>query len=379
MALPSKFRTFFKQLTMDQLDAFSSVYRAGKANQSLSMLVKSDPRRPLSTYAKTIARLNDQAVEFFGEALLIEPPKRGLPWDTTPTGDVFGALCEDIVTTISARLIDIHRLSVDRPVQIAMSHLPLIDILEIEDSIVHNLNEIGSPRQFSKRIVHVKSEQLPLVLMEQKEVDYAFGALPSPPQIDKSLEFLLLRTSAFHLIANYDFAAEHELRDPISLKTIMAAKLPLLLANQGNNLDSLLAASNVNRDRTEPLEKYLKMLRDRFNVVETCNDVNFMIELLGTSQKRLCMFAMLEIAYERAKSFVQGEGVIKYWKDRGRLPPKIYKKKLPEKLLPLSVGVIRRRPTNEVFSKDHPVRMFWEACERLSRAQQPGPSHRQPG
>lgn len=367
MPLDTRYGDFFKQLTLDQIMVFGAVFRASEVRQSLADLSKQPGGRDISSYSRTITRLNDQSKRYFGEPLLYNPIRKGMHWTPTATGRMFYSLCEEISDMLAQNTRTIERVLLVRPVRIAMPQLPLMDMLRIEDAVNEQLRKLSSSRRFEKELIHIRSEHLPGILIDSPDIDFAFGGLINPQTLDTSLEFVEIERRRYNLIANFDLNKEYGIAEDavITLEFLHRKVVPLIIAHIGVIVDCLLGTLGIIRNRKEHIGKYLSLIRDRYKIVEECNDVHFMIELLCTSRQHICMFGTRDI-FQRAKDRAGSDDIASFWKTRKGTPPHIFYQPVTHDLPPLCVGVIRRRPSEEVgltHARDHPCRLFWEAVQ----------------
>lgn len=364
---PTPSALLFRQVTLYELQTYGEVYRASAQKKSLATLSR-ETGRDISGYTRTIERLNDLARQIFKELLLLRGFQKGMPWVPTSAGQLFYDFCQAMCGCLDEHVVKMERLMVSRPVRIAMPQQPLYDMLKIEDRV--NARSMRGGSKFEKQIYQIRSEQVPSILLDQPSIDFAFGGLVDPDSLDPSLEFVEIRHRRYGLISNYDFSAANELEPDalVSLAFLQQCGAPLLIAHIGVIVDALLGSLGVSRDRQATLSYYLEIIRERYNIVEECNDSHFMIELLCASRVDLCMLGTRDI-FLRACDRAGSREIAEFYQGVDRPLPEIRFLPLSDELPPLRVGVIRRRQTEKMraFGPDHPYSRFWEASLQFAK------------
>lgn len=370
MPLDPRLKEFSTQLSLYELLTYVDAVQAARAGKSISASA-ADADRGTSAYTRVLQALNGRAKEFFGEALL-EKPRKGKNWIVTATGDHFYEFGLEIQECFQTNFSNIDRLALARPVHIAMQQLSLMDILRIENGIQKQLAEGNAKKQFKKTLEHVSSEDFPSVLLKRSGVDFAFGGLIDEKVLAPGLEFILVEKRPYVLISNFDFRKIYKLPDkqPVTVAFLKQNNVPLVIAQFGVIVDFLVRSLKETRVRGIERTEYLKEICRRYNIVEVCNDVHFVIELLCTTRARLCMFGTMDI-FQRATERAASEEVRGFCNELGFDPPEISYQEIAVEFPQLHVGVIRRRPpdkgANFYDQPDHPMRLFWEEARKLSK------------
>jgi hypothetical protein len=357
------YEEFLNSLTLQQVRVYSIVYEAAVERKILADISKVTGR-DIGDYRNTIAVINTKAHKIFGEPLLAHQGK-GKPYHPTSSGKVFYNLCLSLNSCFEAHRQEIERSHLWRPIRIAMPQLPLHDLFTIEDWVREEIKRRGLRNDYESELIHTRSESLPTVLLEQPDIDYAFGGLIDATSLDPSLAFHPIEQRHYNLISNFDIADEYGISDesPLTLELLESKKIPLVIANLGVIVDCLLKSMDIDRARNDDVERHLRTIGERYNIVRRTNDVHFLIELLCTSH-RLCMFGTQDIFW-RAEDRAKSKEVSKFWRDRNGKAPRIYYTTVRTTLPPLNVGIIRRQSASDRVHPDHPFALFWKAATSI--------------
>jgi hypothetical protein len=364
--MTADFPNLYRELKIEHLLQFERVYAESRAGKKISAIAKALNVDP-GTLKKTMLRLSDQAKKecFDGEGLFGPAPK-GYPWSITPAGEAFYELCKSVNECLKQHVDRIEKTKSFRCVRIAMPQLPLHDLFRIEVQINKRLEKLGSKR-FEKELIHIRSEHLPKILIEDKDIDYAIGGLIDPQQsLDDSLEYIKIAERHYDLISNFDFADEYKVREPLQHEFLRSHRVPLIIANVGVIVDCLLKTIGLPRRRNEDIIRQLAEIKGPYNVVGESNDVHFLIELLCMSPQQLCMLGTEDI-FLRAQDRVRSEEVRRHWVALDEDAPPIKRTKISN-LPPLQICVIRRRVARgeTAYAANHPFSLFWNATNELA-------------
>lgn len=368
MALDQTLVNFFKQLPVYELLTFVDAFKAAQEGKSLSQSADGASRET-SAYERAVNALNKRAMETFHEQLLVKR-RKGQSWRPTPTGYRFFTFCSELEKCVLTNFVDVQRFAGVRPVRIGMQQLSLMDLRRIENRINNKLKELNSNRKFEKRIEHVGSEQFPTILSDSHDMDFAFGGLINEQTLAPELEFIEVERRPYFLISNFDLARHYTLKkdEPITVEFLQRQRVPLVIAHVGVIVDFLAGTLNEIRRPDIDRSRYLEQIRTSYLIVEECNDVHFVIELLCTTPQKLCMFGTADI-FQRATERATAAEIKRFCTEFNFAPPKISYHPLAPDLPALRVGVVRRKPQDKVFyPPDHPIQLFWDVAKELREA-----------
>lgn len=123
----------------------------------------------------------------------------------------------------------------------------------------------------------------------------------------------------------------------VCISDLFSSRTPLLLSANGAIRDFI---AHLGRDP------------DALNVVETCTDLHFAMDLLRLSSRDYCTIC--------------AEHVVRYARalPAGR---RIYEYRFRDKEFRNVVGLFRRKDEDQHLADSHPVRMFWEVFADMAK------------
>jgi|ERR1041384_2064445 DNA-binding transcriptional LysR family regulator len=319
-------------ITLDQLRTFLAVCQELSPRRGGQLL-----RREQTSVEKQLKTLEDRFEKLAHGKLIVRAAQRGGDIQLTEAGDQVRQFAEFVLKGLADLSMDIRSLQQDRPIRIALTTFMISLLGEIQPAVMEAFKKVGI--RLNRELVHVRSNQIQTVL-ENKEVDFSLGGFVArageESPIDEALEFIEWKREELGLLSSYNLEVDTE---AVSSTDLIERRIPLIVPRQGL-IHDLLDIWFGGQD-----------LDNKLNVVEWCDDVHFAMDLLHLKVYEASMISTSYISRwikERPNS-----GHLRFYK-------------IKDSGCQLRVGLFRRKDIGKVYSKTHPLTVFWQVFKKLA-------------
>jgi DNA-binding transcriptional LysR family regulator len=316
-------------LTLDQLSTFSVICEK-KSIRHAALAIGRDQ----SSVEKQLQTMDRNFEQLVNEKLVLKSKQRGAKLHLTRAGTSVCSLAQNILLSAADAAASLQKLQKNYTIRIGLTTLVIPILTQVEDQISKRFARAGA--KLTRELRHLRMHELQPHLLQDRTLDFCLGGMMCKPDeaypIHAGLDFIEWRKEEMVLLSNWKLPSGN-----ISIADLFMARMPLLLPATGAINDFM---AHLGRDPSA------------LNVVETCTDLHFALDLLRLSARDYCTICS-EHAMKYAKALPDGR--------------RIYEYRFKDSQLHTIVGLFRRRGEEEHLSDIHPVRMFWEVFAEIAR------------
>jgi len=316
-------------LTLDQLSTFSVICEK-KSIRHAALAIGRDQ----SSVEKQLQTMDRNFEKVINERLVLKPKQRGAKLHLTRAGMNVCSLAQNILLTAADAATGLQKLQQNYSIRIGLTTFVIPILTQVEEEISKRFARTGV--RLTRELRHLRVHELQPCLLQDRSLDFCLGGMMCRPDepypVSPDLDFLEWRKEEMVLLSNWKLPS-----DEISISDLFTSKTPLLLSSNGAIRDFIL---HLGKDP------------GGLNVVETCTDLHFALDLLRLSTRDYCTICP--------------EHVVKYAKalSDGR---RIYEYHFKDHQFCTVLGLFRRKDEEAHLSDSHPVRIFWEVFSQIAK------------
>ena len=316
-------------LTLDQLSTFSVVCEKKSVRQAALAI-----GRDQSSVEKQLQTMDRNFEKVVNEKLVLKPKQRGAKLHLTQAGVNVCALAQDILLTVAGAAAGLQKFQQNYTIRIGLTTFVIPILTQVEEQISRRFARAGV--KLTRELRHLRMHELQPNLLQDRSLDFCLGGMMRKADeaypLEEGLEFIEWRKEEMVLLSNWKLP-----NNDISMSDLFTARIPLLLPANGA-IRSFIA--HLGRDP------------EALNVVETCTDLQFALDLLRLSSRDYCTICSQHVV-KYAKALPDGRRIHEY--------------RFKDNQLCTVIGLFRRKDEMEHLSDIHPVRMFWEVFAEIAR------------
>jgi DNA-binding transcriptional LysR family regulator len=316
-------------LTLDQLSTFSVICEK-KSIRHAALSIGRDQ----SSVEKQLQTMDRNFEGVINEKLVVKPKQRGAKLHLTRAGASVCTLAQNILLAAADAATSLQKLQEDYSIRIGLTTFVIPILTQVEEQISKRFARAGV--KLRRELRHIRAHQLQPSLLQDRSLDFCLGGIVCQPDerfpIEEGLEFIEWQKEDMLLLSNWKLPG-----NDISISDLFTFQIPLLLSANGVIRDFI---AHVGKDP------------NALNVMETCTDLHFALDLLRLSSRDYCTICA-EHAVKYARALPDGR--------------RIYEYRFRDKEFRNVVALFRRKGEEEHLSDTHPVRMFWEVFSEMAR------------
>jgi DNA-binding transcriptional LysR family regulator len=316
-------------LTLDQLSTFSVICEK-KSIRHAALAIGRDQ----SSVEKQLQTMDRNFEKVVNEKLVLKPKQRGAKLHLTRAGMNVCSLAQNVLLTAADAATGLQKLQQNYSIRIGLTTFVIPILTQVEEEISKKFARSGA--KLTRELRSLRPHELQLSLLQDRSLDFCLGGIMFRPNerypVDEGLDFVEWRKEEMVLLSNWKLPS-----NDISISDLFTSRTPLLLSSNGAIRDFIV---HLGKDPNE------------LNVVETCTDLHFALDLLRHSSRDYCTIAP-EHVVKYAKALPEGRRIHEYhFKDRQFCAV---------------LGLFRRKGEEEHLSDTHPVKMFWEVFADMAK------------
>ena len=316
-------------LTLDQLSTFSVICEK-KSIRHAALAIGRDQ----SSVEKQLQTMDRNFEKVISEKLVLKPKQRGARLHLTRAGANVCSLAQNILLAAADAATSLQKLQENYSIRIGLTTFVIPILTQVEEQISKRFARAGV--SLIRELRNLRVHELQPSLLQDRSLDFCLGGIMCQPNeaypIEPGLDFIEWQREDMVLLSNWKLPDNE-----VSISDLFTSRTPLLLSANGAISDFI---AHLGRDPRA------------LNVVETCTDLHFALDLLRLSARDYCTICP--------------EHVVRYAKalPTGR---RIYEYRFKDNQFRTVLGLFRRRGEEEQLADTHPVRMFWEVFADMAK------------